>query len=86
LRGARISQDGEQALLELRGDLYFLQLGRGVHRASVGVDEGHAGAAPLDMPFEELARRFRKAPIEIIAQEVGYLPTFDRGGQRGVTL
>jgi hypothetical protein len=83
---ARISQDSQESLLELGGDLHFLQLGRRIHGSSVRVDERHAGPASLDVPFQKLPRRFREASIEIIAKEVGYLPTFNIRGHLGITV
>jgi len=76
--GLLVSQNGQQSLLQLGGDLDLSELGRRAHGAAVRVDEGDAGGAALDVPLEELSRRFGKAPVEIVTEEVGDLPTFDR--------
>lgn len=78
LRGALVSQNGQEPFLELRRDLYLSQLGRSVDSAPVRIDEGHAGPAAFDVPLDELTRRLGKASVEIVTQEVGDLPTLDR--------
>src|SRR5438128_7929734 len=67
-------------------DVDLFELGRRIDRAAVGVDERHAGPAAFDVPLEQLTRRLRQATVEIVTEEVGDLPTLDRGRVRGSTV
>jgi len=78
----RISQDGQETLLQLPRYLDFLQLGGRVDGAAIRVDECDTRAASLDVPLEQFARRFGEAPVEIVTEEVGDLPTLDGGRAR----
>jgi len=73
----RISEDGQETLLQLPGYLDFLQLGGSVDGAAVRIDEGDARTASLDMPLQQFARRLGETPVEIVTEEVGDLPTLD---------
>ena len=77
-----VPQDSQEALLQLRGNLHVLELGRCIDGAPVGVHECDAGPAPLDVPLQQFAGRFRERSVVLVAQQVGDLPTLYRRGAR----
>jgi hypothetical protein len=73
-----ISKNFEETLLQLGGDSDLSELCRRIHGTSVSVDERDARSTAFDVPLEQLTRCFRKAAVEIVTEEVGYLPALDR--------
>src|SRR5262245_5705082 len=75
----------QQSLLQLGGHSRCGQLAGGGDRGFVGVHEGDAGGAAVDVPFEELDGALRQRPVEVVAEKLGDLPTLDLGRARAAT-
>src|SRR2546427_384130 len=79
LPGTReLAEAGNQPFLQLGRDVDLTELAGGVDRPAVGVNEGDARGAALDVPLQQLERLSGKGSLEILAQELGDLPTLDR--------
>jgi thiol-disulfide isomerase/thioredoxin len=78
-RGLAGAEDAEETLLQLGRDRGLAKLLRDIDGAAVGVHEGHAGGAALDVPLDQLAGLGRDRAGDVVAEELGDLSAFHPG-------
>jgi len=77
LRGGGALKEGDELAVELGRDPHLPQSLRGVNGSLVGVDEGDARRASLEVPLEQLGLRLRKGPVDIVGQQFDAAPTLE---------
>ena len=90
-RGVGALQERDQLLAQLGGQLGFgglTEAAGGVDGASVGIDEGHAGRASIQVPLQQLGLVSGKGAVDVVGEELDTLRAadFPRGPVHSLSL